>query len=209
VSVYDIRSITGVNMSITFLLLTVAPPLFGAAVGLLAGGRFSGFRAVSIRALWLVWAAAAVQFLQYFVPGLADLRLPLLGVVFALVLLWLALNLPQWPSPIRIAGLVIVLGAALNAVVIGLNGRMPYSPPAAASVGLHPATVTPKNTPAGHSTRLAALGDTIPVPALHKVASPGDVLISGGAAALVVLAMRRRTPPAGSHTRTRTAALAS
>ena len=45
--------------------------------------------------------------------------------------------------------------------------------------------------PAGPGTHLAALGDTIPIPLLHKVASPGDVLITLGAAALVVLAMRR------------------
>jgi hypothetical protein len=160
-------------------------------IGYLSGGRLSGFRTLPIRALWLVWLAAAVQFGQYSVPALHRLRGPLLALVFAIVLVWLGVNLPRWPVAIRLAGLAIVLGAGLNALAIGLNGRMPYSPSAAESVGLHAGVVTPKNMPAGDGTRLAALGDTIPVPVLHKVASPGDVLISGGAAALVVIAMRR------------------
>jgi hypothetical protein len=175
-------------VSITFLLLTLSPPVVGMVVGYLSGGRLAGFRTLSIRHLWLVWLAAAVQFAQY---ELHVLRGPLLAVVFAVVLAWLGLNLPRWPVAIRLAGLVIVLGAGLNALAIGLNGRMPYSPGAAASVGLRADVVTPKNMPVGAGTRLAAIGDIIPVPGLRKVASPGDVLISGGAAALVVLAMRR------------------
>jgi len=174
-------------MSPTFLLLTAAPPVLGVVAGYLSGGRLAGFRTLPIRALWLVWLAAAVQFAQY------RWRLggPALALVFAIVLLWLAINLPRWPALIRVAGLAIVLGAGLNALVIGLNGRMPYSTAAAARAGLPAGVVTPKNAPAADGTRLAALGDTIPVPLLHKIASPGDVLISVGAAALVVLVMRR------------------
>jgi hypothetical protein len=179
-------------VSITFLLLTLSPPVLGVVVGYLAGGRLSGFRTLPIRHLWLVWLAAAVQFAQY---SLGLWRGPLLVLVFAIVLAWLGLNLPRWPVAIRVAGLVIVLGAGLNALTIGLNGRMPYSPAAADAAGLRTHVVTPKNTPAGAGTRLAAIGDTIPVPVLHKVASPGDVLITTGAAALVVLAMRRARRP--------------
>ena len=175
-------------MSLTFLLLTIAPPVLGVLAGYLAGGRLAGFRTLRVRARWLVWLAAAVQFAQYSVP---QARGPLLALVFAIVLVWLGINLPRWPVAIRVAGLAIVLGAVLNALVIGLNGRMPYMPAAAARAGLHTDVVTPKNVPAGADTRLAPLGDVLPVPVLHKVASPGDVLISAGAAALVVLVMRR------------------
>jgi hypothetical protein len=174
-------------VSLTFLLLTIAPPAIGVLAGYLSGGRLAGFRTLRIRALWLVWLAAAVQFAQYSVRGARGL----LVLVFAIVLVWLAVNLPRWPAAIRVAGLAIVLGAALNALVIGLNGRMPYNPGAAAQAGLHADVVTPKNMPADERTRLPSLGDIIPIPPLHKVASPGDVLISGGAAALVLLAMRR------------------
>jgi hypothetical protein len=48
--------------------------------------------------------------------------------------------------------------------------------------------------PADAGTRLAPIGDTIGISLLHKVASPGDVLITAGAAALVVLVMRRGRP---------------
>jgi hypothetical protein len=80
----------------------------------------------------------------------------------------------------------------LNGLVIALNGRMPYEPAVAAAVGLRPGLTTPKNEPVDADTRLPYLGDTIPIGPLHKVISLGDVLISGGAWAVVVLAMRRQ-----------------
>jgi hypothetical protein len=183
-------------VSFSFFLLTVFPPVAGVIIGYLSGGRLSGVRTVRIRALWLVWLAAAVQFAQYFAPGVRrfvenDLGVPMLVPVFAIVLAWLAVNLRAWPAAIRVAGAAIVLGAAMNALVIGLNGRMPYDPAAAVRLGLPADVQGPKNVPADAGTRLAALGDIIPVPVLGKIASPGDVLIAGGTCALVVLAMRR------------------
>jgi hypothetical protein len=68
---------------------------------------------------------------------------------------------------------------------------MPYSPAMAEAVGLHPGITTPKNEPSDAGTRLSFLGDTIPIAPLRKVISPGDVLISVGSCAVVVLAMRR------------------
>lgn len=91
---------------------------------------------------------------------------------------------------------MIVLGASLNGLAIALNGRMPYDPAAVAGVGLRPGIETPKNEPADGQTRLGFLGDTVPVAPLRKVVSPGDILISAGATALVALAMRRR--PSGA-----------
>jgi len=186
-------------VSVRFFLLTIAPPVFGVALGYLLGGRLAGFRTVRVRALWLVWLAAAVQFAQYSLPGVRHVvedmaGVPMLALVFALVLAWLAVNLPRWPAAIRVAGLAIVLGASLNATAIAVNGRMPYDPVAAAGVGLRAGIETPKNEPAGAHTRLGFLGDTVPIPLLRKVVSPGDIVISGGATALVVLVMRRRRP---------------
>ncbi|MCM4078312.1 DUF5317 family protein [Paractinoplanes hotanensis] len=183
-------------MSFSFFLLTVTPPVAGVVLGYLGGGRLSGFQAVRVRALWLVWVAAAVQFAQYFAPDVRRLVEDALGIsmlvpVFAIVLAWLAVNLSHWPAAIRITGVAIVLGASMNALVIGLNGRMPYDQAASAKVGLPPGLESPKNLPADTSTRLAALGDVIPVPVVRKVASPGDVLIGGGTCALVILVMRR------------------
>ena len=189
-------------MSVRFFLLTIAPPVAGVALGYLLGGRLAGFRTVRVRALWLEWLAAAVQFAQYSLPGVRravedTAGVPMLVLVFAVVLTWLAVNLPGWPAAIRLAGLAIVLGASLNGLAIAVNGRMPYDPVAAADVGLRAGIETPKNEPADAYTRLGFLGDTVPVPVLRKVVSPGDILISGGAMALVVLAMRRRPITAG------------
>lgn len=183
-------------MSFSFFLLTIAPPVAGVVLGYLSGGRLAGFRTVRVRALWLVWLAAAVQYAQFFAPGVRHVvedvaGIPMLIPVFAIVLTWLAVNLRAWPPAIRLAGLAIVLGAALNALVIGVNGRMPYDPAAAARVGLPAGAESPKNVPADAGTRLAPLGDVIAVPVVGKVASLGDVLIAGGTCALVVLVMRR------------------
>jgi hypothetical protein len=61
---------------------------------------------------------------------------------------------------------------------------MPYAGPGGAAE-------TPKNEPAGPYTRLGFLGDTVAIRPLRAVISPGDILIGGGACAVVVLAMRR------------------
>jgi hypothetical protein len=187
-------------MSFRFFLLTISPPVIGVAVGYLSGGRLSGFRGLRIRALWLVWLAAALQFAQYSVEPVRafaedTVGVPMLVPVFAVVLVWLGVNLPGWPRAIRLAGLAIALGAALNGAAIAANGRMPYDQGAVAGLGLRAGIETPKNEPAEAGTRLAFLGDTIGIPVLRKVASPGDVLIAFGAAALVVLAMRRARRP--------------
>ncbi|MET0416326.1 MAG: DUF5317 family protein [Actinoplanes sp.] len=184
-------------MSLRFFLLTIAPPLAGVGLGYLLGGRLAGFRHLRIRALWLLWVAAGVQLLQYesaTVRRFAEetLGVPMLALVFGIVLAWFAVNLRQWPRAIRVAGAVIVLGAVLNGLAIAANGRMPYDPAAVAAVGLPTGVQTPKNVPAGEHTRLAGLGDVIPVPGLRKVVSAGDLLIGAGAAAFVALAMRLR-----------------
>jgi hypothetical protein len=183
-------------VSFSFFVLTAAPPVIGVLLGYLCGGRLSGFRTVRLRALWLVWLAAGVQFAQYYVPGVRHVvedvaGIPMLVPVFAIVFAWLAVNLRHRSTAFRLAGVAIILGAAMNALVIGLNGRMPYDPATSVALGNAPDLESPKNEPADAATRLPWLGDTIAVPVVRKVASPGDVLIAGGTIALVVLIMRR------------------
>jgi Family of unknown function (DUF5317) len=177
-------------MSYRFAILMAAPPLAGVALGYLSGGRLGGLRTIKVRALWLIWLAAAAQLSQYYVPAMHGPAA--LVIVFAAVLAWLAVNLPGWPRAIRIAGVLIVLGAALNGLAIALNGRMPYDAAALpAGSGESSKSETPKNVAATEQTRLALLGDTMPIAPLHALISPGDILIGGGSAALVLLAMRR------------------
>jgi hypothetical protein len=183
-------------VSIRFLLLTITPSVVGVAVGYLLGGRLAGLRTIRVRALWLGWLAAGVQWVQHSVDGVRHfsertLGVPMLAVIFTVVLTWLAVNIARWPGAIRAAGILIVLGASLNGLAIALNGRMPYAPAAAADAGLRAGVVTPKNEPAGADTRLAVLGDTMAIAPFHAVISLGDILIGGGTCAFVVLAMRR------------------
>jgi hypothetical protein len=170
-----------VAMSFRFAIVVAAPPLAGVALGYLSGGRLRGLLTIPVRALWLIWIAAAAQLAQYYVPGLHGGAT--LAVVFGAVLTWLAVNLPRWPAAARIAGVAIVLGASLNGLAIALNGRMPYQAQVVAD--------TPKNVAANERTRAVILGDTIPITPLHTLISPGDILIGGGACAFVVIAMRR------------------
>jgi Family of unknown function (DUF5317) len=184
-------------VSVGYLALLLLPLFLGVAAGYAAGGRLVVLASVRLRAVWLLWMAVLVQLGQYQARPVREwiedrLHLPLLAVVFALVGAWLAVNLPHTSAPTRVAMVIILLGAALNGAAIMANGRMPYSPPAAAAVGLPARVTTPKNEPAGPDTRLAWAGDVIPVPHVRRVLSPGDVLIGLGAAVLIAIAMRRK-----------------
>ena len=179
------------------VVLLLLGPVIGMVAGRLLGGRLANLATIRLRALWLLWLAAGVQAAQFSLVPVRTfvqdrLGIPMLAIVFAVVAVWLALNLRPAPAALRLAVAVILAGAALNAIVIALNGRMPYSVAAARTAGLREGAVNPKNAPAGAGTRLAALGDVIPVPPLRKIVSPGDLLIILGAAATVAAAMRRR-----------------
>jgi Family of unknown function (DUF5317) len=189
------------------VILLVAPVLVGVLIGYAAGGRLANLVAVRLRGLWLLWLAAAVQAAQYYLLPLRrlvqdDLGIPMLAVVFATVLGWIALNVVGWPRAMRLAAGLIVLGAVGNGLAIAANGRMPYAPQAAVRAHLPANVAGPKNQPAGDATRLAWLGDGIPLPPLNKVLSAGDLLIAAGVSAAVAAAMRRRGGAAPANTMT-------
>jgi hypothetical protein len=83
---------------------------------------------------------------------------------------------------LRAAGMtVVLLGLALNLAVVAANGAMPVEPRAVTAVGGHLASVDDT----GHrltddGTRLAPLGDTLPVPGLGWVVSFGDLILLAG-----------------------------
>jgi Family of unknown function (DUF5317) len=102
---------------------------------------------------------------------------------------------------VRGTGLV-ALGLGANALVVALNGAMPVSPDAAARAGLTLGSIAAgldsRHVVADGTTRLALLGDVVPVllPLRPEVVSPGDVLVASGLAQFVVVGMlagRRRT----------------
>lgn len=171
------------------LTLPMLPVLTGLTAGRLAGGRLADLMSVRLRAMWVLWLAAAAQIVQ------STTGLPLLAVVFALVLAWIAINIARAAVPLRIGLAVALGGLAANGAAIVLNERMPYAPEAAEAAGLAPSLLTPKNEPMDDSTVVGWLGDTLPIPPLGAVISLGDVLIALGVAATVALLMRPPREP--------------
>ncbi len=184
------------------MILLLTPVLVGVVVGYAIGGRLANIETVQFRALWLLWSAAAVQAAQYYLAPLRrffqdDIGVSMLAIAFAIVSLWVALNVVRWSRPMQAAAGLIALGAIVNGLVTAANGRMPYAPHAAVRAHV-PATATgPKHKPADDATRLAFLGDVIPVPPLREVISAGDLVIAAGVGGAVAIAMRGRVVAAG------------
>ena len=170
------------------VLLFAIPVVVGVAAGYAAGGSLRNLVATRFRALWLLWAVAAVQ-LADVIPAA---RTWVFVATFAVAVGWLVVNALQWPPVLRYGALAVAAGGLLNGVAIAANGRMPYSTWAASKAGLGVGLQTARNVAATHATRLLPIGDIMPVPPLHAVFSIGDMLICLGIAAMIVAAMRNR-----------------
>ncbi|MGZ4631629.1 MAG: DUF5317 domain-containing protein [Actinomycetes bacterium] len=163
------------------LVVAVLALAVAAAVG---GDRLGRLR---VRAVRLLAVAALLQLgAAVLAPDSVTTRsiTLLLSAVLVGLFLW-----GNW----HLAGIPLVtVGLLLNGVVVGLNLAMPVSLQAAARAGLHTDDLRlvgdPLHEPAGRGTRLAVLGDTIPValPWRPQVVSPGDVLVAAGIGLLLV-----------------------
>jgi hypothetical protein len=197
------------------VVLFAGPLLGGVLAGYAIGGRLRHLLHVRFRAVWLLWLAAAVQFVHFEYPAARHqlesvLHASLLVPIFGLAGGCLVANLVHRPRAVQVAVALVLLGGGLNAAAIAANGRMPY-----AESAVRAAEVTaeqrargersPKHVAAGAGTRLGWLGDVIPVRPLGKVVSVGDLVLLAGVAALLAAAMRQpvprtRTAPAGHLT---------
>jgi len=172
--------------------LVVAVLLGALLVGRLCGGSLERLGALTLRRRRLVLAALGVQALGALAGG--PFHTAGLAVSAALAAGFLLAN-----RGVRGTGLV-ALGLTANALVVGLNGAMPVSPQAAAraEVSLRDveAGLDGRHELQGPDTRLAALGDRVPVlvPGRPEVVSPGDVLVAAGLGQLVVLGMLTPLP---------------
>lgn len=183
-------------------VLLLTPAAAGLIAGYATGGSLAGLLGTRLRALWLLWLAAAVQLAELSARGMSrDLRLPLLALTFALAGAWLAINLPGQLRGVQWAALGAMAGGVFNGVAIAANGRMPYSPAAARLAHIPVGSSTAKNVAAGEGSHLTALGDIIPVPVLHAIISAGDILIVTGAVTLIAAAMHAapRRPVSHQH----------
>jgi hypothetical protein len=168
--------------------------LSGLTVGRLRGGRLAGLAGLRLQGLPLLWLAVA---LQLALGAVAPSARPLgVGLSYALVGAWLSLNTRRATGAVRAAMALLALGWLLNLVPMALNGGMPVSGHALRAVGAPVGTTVDqghlfKHVPADARTRMAVLGDVIPVPVPASVISVGDVAMLLGVAGLVMSGMTR------------------
>jgi hypothetical protein len=173
--------------------LTAVALLTGGLLGLAAGGRLSALAEVDLR--W--WGALATGVgLQVLAGPLHLDGRPGTVAVAASYLCLLAFALANR----SLVGMpVVVVGLALNAAVVLVNGGMPVRPAAVAAIGLDPARIDAADLGAkrhleGPDDRLTALGDVVPVRALGEVVSVGDVVLAAGVATVLFRLLRARAP---------------
>ena len=181
-----------------FLIVAI---LIGVVLGYASGGRLSNLAALRFRHWWLILVSLAIQLAIFPLVGTQALlpyaTVPLHYLSYALIFAFLVINYRAFPL------LVIGAGAALNLLVIGVNGgRMPSSLTALSRAGHHEAAalLAEKGVQGNvilmsESTKFNVLGDLFWLPAWIPRAtafSVGDVILAIGLLWLVVWGMRRR-----------------
>ena len=180
-------------MLLPLLIIAVA-----VVAGYLAGGRLRGFETLHLRWWFLAILGLAMQAVVIPTEGDEMREAVAAGVLVAsypVLLVFLGVNL-------RVPGFaVIFVGLALNLAVIAPNGGMPVSPSALRAAGGSAADIRELETSddVKHHVRteedvFAVIGDTIPVPLLKIVVSPGDLLAYAGVGWTVIAVMLRREP---------------
>lgn len=159
------------------------------AVGLLAGGTLRDFPSVKLRGAWLAFAGVVLQF----IPLGGSIGTGLLYASFLALIAFVSLN-------VRAHGFTLILiGLALNAVVIVANQGMPVTRDAlegsnqSATLDELIARGGAKHHLADDGTILLPLGDVIPLgEPLDQAISAGDVCVQLGAVWFIVSSMPRR-----------------
>lgn len=176
-------------MPFTLLVLVLA-----VTVSYARGGRLRRVADAPLRWSWLLFAGLGLQVLL--AVGATRGLVPDDGVVGYLLLLTSQLLVVVWVvANWRLPGMLLVgLGLAMNAVVMGANGAMPVDPAAIRALGLEDARVPPgKHTLMTDDTRLWWLGDIWALPLLRSIISAGDVVLAAGLIPLTHALMSYRT----------------
>ena len=137
---------------------------------------------------------AQIRWLPLLIAGLlaraAASLVPAIG--FPLYLFALASTVAGAAANVRLTGAALVaVGGALNLVVVLLNHGMPVDPAAVAAAG----AVMPTDAlhvALSEATRLAALGDVVPVAIARAVYSAGDLCIALGGFVVPFAMLARR-----------------
>ncbi|MGH9062829.1 MAG: DUF5317 family protein [Acidimicrobiales bacterium] len=169
-------------MAFTLIALAV-----GLAIGLASGGRLANAGRRSVQALALLGLGIVAEVLAAVLGGVAGTALTVCA--YALLLAFALANL------VLVGMGLVVVGLALNALVIVVDGGMPVEGPAAVAAGIAtPAQVSrlahlgPDLRPvgdgrhhlAGPGDRLRPLDDRLPLGPLGEVLSFGDLVLAVG-----------------------------
>lgn len=165
--------------------------LLAVAIGYARGGRLATLGQVHLRWQGLAIVGLALQMLLW--PG-GSWPLVYLYVSFVVLAAFAISN-------IRTAGVVLILvGIALNFLVIVANQGMPVSEAAIVNSG-QASTLEELVNDGGAKHHLASadddlrfLGDVIAIRPLQQAISVGDVFTYGGVIVLIIAGMGRRTP---------------
>lgn len=156
--------------------------VLGGLAGLALGGHWRNL--ARIRIIW--WPIAIVAL------ALRVLSV-VLGFPVAVHALAIVLTAGVAARNWRLTGaLLVAAGSLLNALVIVLNGGMPFDAAAAASVGARPLVNDALHHPIGPGTVLLWLSDIIPLGLFRNVYSVGDFVIAAGGFCIPFFALRRR-----------------
>ena len=160
--------------------------------GLLAGGTLRDFPSVKLRGAWLALAGVVLQF----IPLGGAIGTALLYASFVALIVFAIINVRASHG-----FALILIGLALNAIVIVANQGMPVTRNAlegsnqSATLAELIANGGAKHHLADDGTILLPLGDVIPLGApLDQAISVGDVCVQFGAAWFIVSMMPRRQP---------------
>ena len=161
----------------------------GGLLGVLTGGKLSRLAELRFRWPWVIVIAFVVR-LAVLLPPLSRIEAGRYVYVAALaaIVAWTLWHVDRLPGV-----WVVSVGAALNLLVIAVNGfRMPVAPEFAAFLVRH--GHVGQYTVMGPGTNLNLLGDWINLFPSPEVYSIGDALISIGLAIVVFLASRNNRP---------------
>ncbi|HUP85338.1 MAG TPA: DUF5317 family protein [Acidimicrobiales bacterium] len=164
----------------------------GLVVGRLRGGRLANLGDTAFRVWPMLILGVVVQGAAAFTGGRA---VAVILLSYVLLLAFCAANLNH-------AGMgVVLVGIALNLVVIGVNGGMPVRSDAIVAAGIvqrgevAQLDFGAKRHLEDSGDRLTFLGDIVPVPGVGEVLSFGDLGMSVGVATVLANLLCRRARP--------------
>ena len=185
------------------MLFTAVAVVGGLVLGMLLGGRPSNLANATLRWPLALLGGVVLQWVPELLGAGENESFVLVAASYIALALFAAVN-------IRLVGMpIVVVGLALNALVIGLNGGMPVRAEAVVAAGLADDAGEVESLDFGAKRHLETrddlvpiLGDVLPVEPLGEVLSFGDLVLSAGVGNLLfrlVRPARSRRRASSSH----------